>query len=145
MRQVKSCGFLVFRREPELAFLLMRHPDRFDLPKGHLRKGESEVECAWRELAEETGLSSADVRMQDGFRFVTTYYPRYKRFGGEVVEKQLVVFLAWLQQPREIVVSEHGGHEWLRWQPPHRIQPQTIDEVLEAAQHFFAQTGMGPG
>jgi 8-oxo-dGTP pyrophosphatase MutT (NUDIX family) len=139
MRQVKSCGILVFRRQPELAFLLMRHPDRLDLPKGHLRKRETEVECAFRELEEETGLSQTDVQFQEGFRFVTTYYPRYERYGGEVVEKQVVLFLAYLLQPREIRVSEHGGHEWVPWQPPHHIQRGTIDEILEAVERFFAQ------
>jgi 8-oxo-dGTP pyrophosphatase MutT (NUDIX family) len=137
MRQAKSCGVLVFRREPELSFLLMRHPDRFDLPKGHVRKGESEVECACRELAEETGLTSDDIRLEEGFRFVTTYHARYKRFGDEMVEKQVVIFLGWLEQSREIVVSEHQGHEWFRWQPPHQIETKTVDAVLATVQQFF--------
>src|SRR5262249_19892109 len=144
MRRLKSCGVLVFRREPELSFLLMRHPDRFDLPKGHLIEGESEVQCARRELAEETGLSGADVRLQDGFRFVTAYRPRYRRFGGEQVEKQVVIFLGWLERPREVAASEHEGYAWIRCQPPHLIQPGTVDEVLEAVWRSFEESGAAP-
>src|SRR5438128_6151073 len=109
MRELMSCGVLVFRSHPERSFLLLRHPDRFDLPKGHRKEGETEVECALRELAEETGLTSADVRLEEGFRFVTTYYPHYRRFGGEVVKKSVVIFLGWLVGEHEVAVSEHGG------------------------------------
>jgi 8-oxo-dGTP pyrophosphatase MutT (NUDIX family) len=142
MRQVKSCGVLVFRREPEPAFLLMRHPDRFDLPKGHVIEGESEVECAYRELVEETGFAEADVRLQDGFRFTNTYRFPSKRF-GKTVEKTVVIFLGWLERDREVVLSEHEGHEWFRWQPPHRsIEPKTVDALLAAVERFFTEAGI---
>jgi ADP-ribose pyrophosphatase len=58
MRQVKSCGVLLFRRQPEMAFLLLRQHHRYDLPKGHQEKGESDLDCALRELEEETGYSA---------------------------------------------------------------------------------------
>src|SRR5437016_5143127 len=109
MRVLKSCGVIVFRREPELGFLLMCHPDRYDLPKGHIREGESETDCALRELHEETGLAADAVQIEPGFRFTTTYYPRYRRFNNEVVEKTVVIFLAWLQGEHAIAVSEHQG------------------------------------
>ncbi len=55
MSDVKSCGIIVFKRDP-LEFLLMRHPTRWDLPKGHVDPGETDLECALRELEEETGI-----------------------------------------------------------------------------------------
>jgi 8-oxo-dGTP pyrophosphatase MutT (NUDIX family) len=137
MRVLKSCGVLVFRRDPELSFLLLRHPDRYDLPKGHLREGESEQSCALRELLEETGLPAEAIHQEDTFRFATTYYPHYRRFGGEVVEKTTVIFLAWLGEDRPIVVSEHGAYEWVPWQPPHRIEAKTVDALLAEVERFF--------
>lgn len=137
MHKLMSCGVVVFRRQPELSFLLLRQTHRRDLPKGHVEEGESETECALRELVEETGLTSDVVRLEPGFRFETKYYPRYRKFGGRVVEKTVVLFLGWLLEQREVKVSEHAGYEWVKWQPPHRLAHGTIDGVLaEVARHF---------
>ncbi len=46
MRQVKSCGFLVMK--PDQSFLLMKHKNRYDLPKGHMEVGETEHQTALR-------------------------------------------------------------------------------------------------
>src|SRR6478735_1142846 len=96
MPELQSCGFLIFRREPQLAFLLMRHSHRYDLPKGHREDGESELQCAFRELGEETGLKPKCVEFLDGFRHDSTYYPRYRRLGGKQVKKTVSIFLGWL-------------------------------------------------
>ncbi|HEY9596080.1 MAG TPA: DNA mismatch repair protein MutT, partial [Cyanophyceae cyanobacterium] len=40
MQHVKSCGFIVMRTKPQLSFLLMQKPNRYDLPKGHIEAGE---------------------------------------------------------------------------------------------------------
>ena len=63
MAKVKSCGFLVIRNDPNPSFLLMRHADRWDLPKGHVDPGESNKECALRELEEETGITVDDIEV----------------------------------------------------------------------------------
>jgi len=133
MRQVKSCGVLLFRREPKTAFLLLRHRHRYDLPKGHLIDGETEQQCALRELREETGIGSGQVRLDPAFRFTHTYYPRYRRFGNQQVEKTVVLFLGWLEGEAAVEVTEHEGHEWVVWAPPHRFNAGTIDQLLAAA------------
>ena len=69
MKKTKACGVLVFRRQPQLSFLLMKHPHRYDLPKGHIEEGETEEQCALREMWEETGISFHSVRLQPGFRY----------------------------------------------------------------------------
>lgn len=141
MRQVRSCGVLVFRESPQREFLLMRHAHRFDLPKGHREAGESEKQCALRELEEETGLVPEAIRLDPGFRYEQVYYPRYYRRGlaGEIVEKTLVVFLAWLLEPdRPIRPTEHAGFEWMPYAPPHAIQGQTVDPLLAHVVDYWA-------
>jgi bis(5'-nucleosidyl)-tetraphosphatase len=136
---LKSCGFLIIRGDPIREFLLMRHADRWDLPKGHVDPGESEMECALRELEEETGISADDIEILDGFRFTTNYPVRSKR-DIRMIDKTLIVFLARLKRDVQIDPTEHGGYQWFAWNPPHKIQERTIDPLL-AAVDAFLQTG----
>ena len=136
MDEVKSCGFLIVRGEPIREFLLMRHADRWDLPKGHVDAGETEMQCALRELREETGIVATDIDVLDGFRFTTRYQVRGKR-DGKLYEKTLVVFLARLKRDVTIAVTEHPGHQWFPWSPPHKIQAWTIDPLLAELERFL--------
>lgn len=138
MPMVKSCGVLVFRAGPTRQFLLMRQPGRFDLPKGHLEGDETELQCALRELREETGIVESNITVDPHFRYAETYYPRYKRFGGRRVQKTLVIFLGQLLRDVPITVAEHVGSEWVDWAPPHRVQRQTVDPLLAAVETFWA-------
>jgi 8-oxo-dGTP pyrophosphatase MutT (NUDIX family) len=117
----------------------MKHPHRYDLPKGHIEEGESEIACALRELREETGIEQDSIDLDPAFRYIATYCPRYKRYSGEPVEKTLVVFLGWLHGAADIRLSEHASYQWVDWRPPHRIQEQTIDPLLASAGAHFAK------
>lgn len=55
-----SCGGIVFREEREEKYFLIvqsKKNEHWLCPKGHLEEGESEIECAKREIFEETGIS----------------------------------------------------------------------------------------
>ena len=136
MPEAKSCGFLIVRGDPVREFLLMRHTDRWDLPKGHVDPGESEHECALRELNEETGIAADDIEILDGFRF-TTHYPVRSKRDGRLIDKTLVIFLAHLKRDVRIDPTEHGGFQWFDWNPPHKIQTWTIDAVLDELAKFL--------
>lgn len=143
--QVLACGFLVMRRQPCPDFLLMRHPKRLDLPKGHADPGETEIQCALRELFEETGIEAHQLQVDPDFRFETSYKVHYKKkFGGGNAWKTLVIFLGRLTTDVEISLTEHQGCQWIPWQPPHRIQQQTIDPLLAYAERFFGPQGPFP-
>lgn len=135
MSEVKSCGFLILRGNPIREFLLMQHDDRWDLPKGHVDPGETEMACALRELWEETGIAEADIEITPAFRF-TQQYPVFDKRRGGHYDKTLVIFLARLKRDVKIAATEHIGHEWFPWQPPHQIQKKTIDPVLAAVESF---------
>ena len=140
MRHLTSCGVVVFQTEPPLAFLLLRRRDRFDLPKGRAEKGEGAKETALRELHEETGLTAADIALDEGFRWDTTY-PSVKRTTGEPVTKTLVFFLGQMLGAHEIVVAEHDAYEWMPWAPPHAIDRFPIDAVLAAIDAHWRRPG----
>lgn len=135
--EVKSCGFLIIRGEPIREFLLMRHDDRWDLPKGHVDEGETEMQCALRELDEETGITAGDIEVVPNFRFTLEYPVFDKRRGGHC-DKTLVVFLARLKRDVKIGATEHVGYEWFAWSPPHKMQTRTIDPLLAAVAEFWS-------
>lgn len=115
----------------------MRHADRWDLPKGHLDPGESEIACALRELKEETGIGPEDIDIFDDFRFTLEYPVQTPRDG--LADKTLVIFLARLRRNVPVQPTEHGDYRWFPWSPPHQIQTRTIDPLLDAVQKYFAQ------
>jgi len=138
MAKLKSCGFLIVRGDyPRVeSFLLMVHPDRYDLPKGHVDKGETNRECAYRELVEETGIRASDIRVDDAFKFKLQYPVQYKDWDAPR-KKKLRIYLGYLQRDVEIKVTEHESFEWRKWDPPHKIQAETIDPLLsQLAKHL---------
>ena len=142
LKKLRSCGFLIYRHQPHKQFLLMKHTDRWDLPKGHVDPGETDLECALRELDEETGITENDIEMHESFRFELQYQVRYKRSGGEPMNKTLLIFLAGLVREVELVLTEHLGYEWFDWEPGLKIQELTIDPLLAKLDEFWTDTDL---
>jgi bis(5'-nucleosidyl)-tetraphosphatase len=148
MKQVKSCGFILFRSDlwqnlspgksdHQKSFLLMKHRERYDLPKGHVEPGESDLECALREMNEETGIPASAVQIEPDFQYRSVYYPQSARFNNETVEKTLIIFMGWIDPKTSITTTEHLSYEWIDWHPPHKIQTQTIDPLLAEVSAYF--------
>ena len=153
--QLYSSGFLVFRhakngrqsskrthfestpqseRTPRLEFLLMKHSERWDLPKGHLDLSESKMQAAILELWEETGIREDFIQIDPDFAYTNQYWVNYD---GVKRLKELTIFLAILCRDWEIEPTEHLGFQWFPFLPPHAIQSETIDPLLEqVAMHF---------
>jgi bis(5'-nucleosidyl)-tetraphosphatase len=140
MLKVTSAGILLFREHPEKSFLLLKSKKRWDVPKGHVERGESEVETALRELREETGILADQVSLDETFRFQMQAQFKAAYLGGRFVDKTYVVFLGFLDQPVEIKLSEHDLYQWFPWNPPHHISKWLIDPLLQAvAEHIDLQ------
>lgn len=133
-QEPKSCGVLLVCGNPIRSFLLMKHADRWDLPKGHVDPGETEMQCALREMQEETGIDPACVRVEPDFRFIQQYEVLSDRYGGKSsrkVMKTLVIFLAHVDHEFKIHVTEHADAQWFAWSsPPQAVQLRTIDPLL---------------
>lgn len=140
MVEVKSCGIFVWRKTPVKSFLLMQHTSRLDIPKGHVDSGETELQCAIRELWEETAIQQQNLQIDPGFCYRLQYMVKKDRYGNVPRLKELVVFLAELIEPVSIKLTEHIGYEWMPWNPPHKIQEQTIDPLLSAVEAYWDQS-----
>lgn len=140
VQKVVSAGILLFREAPEKSFLLLRSKKRWDVPKGHVEHGETELDGALRELHEETFIPPEQVRVDETFRFEMQKQFKAAYLGGRFIDKTYVVFLGYVSSDVIISLTEHEYYEWFLWKPPHRIQKWLIDPLLEAvSQHFDAQ------
>lgn len=109
----KSCGILVFHQlNGGEEFLLLHYPSgHWDLPKGHVEEGENEIETALRELEEETGMSSVDIK--EGFREKIHY--DFRRH-AELVSKDVIFFLGEVSDKEVQISHEHKGFKWLSYE-----------------------------
>lgn len=141
--EVKSCGVILFRRDTETEFLLLRKPGGFDFPKGHVERGETELECAFRELREETGVPAELVELDADFRF-SLQYPVFDKYLRAPAIKTLVLFLGRLRAPVDLVMTEHDDFEWRVWRPRERIQRRTIDPAFAAVRQHWERRMEAP-
>ncbi len=138
---VYAAGVLLLTRAAPRQFLLMKHHDRWDLPKGHAEPGETAVQTALREMQEETGIDPAEVQLDPQFRHRSVYPVTYRKQPGKVFEKRLTIFLGWVEHPQTITCSEHAACQWMPWAPPHHIQVQAIDPLLAGVAAHLSASG----
>lgn len=134
---VRAAGMLLVSVHPRKQFLLLRHPKRWDLPKGHCEEGESFLDTAIRETEEETGIAASAITIDDGFSFEVTYPVTYRRTGDRVFTKTVRYYLGYLESIPSLTLTEHGEFQWFDWDPPHRIQTETIDPLLAAVDAYW--------
>ena len=124
-----SCGcFIVRELTPGHKEVLLVKPfpqrDNWGVPKGHIEEGESYVQCALREVLEETGVRPKIDESVPHYSCIT-------RNHHEV--KTVIIYLATLDEHQEI--TGDGENSEIKWFPIdslptlHKYQ----HEVLEAA------------
>jgi bis(5'-nucleosidyl)-tetraphosphatase len=131
----RSAGVILFHDSDARRYLLLDYGRHWDLPKGHLKKGESDLEAAERELEEETGLTGA--RFLPGFAREITYF---FRSGKQLINKTVIFFLAESEKKKVQLSDEHVGYEWLGYEAAlDRLTYANAKEVLRAAEAHLAQ------
>ena len=80
IKHEKSCGAIIMKDKK--ALIIKQTDGHWSLPKGHMEKGETEIDTALREIKEETGL---DVKLDTNFRKTIHYCPNKSDTIKEVV------------------------------------------------------------
>lgn len=130
----KSCGAVVYSKNSEINFLLLRYEaGHWDFVKGNVEKGETEQQTAVRELREETGIS--DARFVDGFKERISYY--YKRKGATVYKE--VVFFLMEAAGRDVKLSfEHIDYAWVTYDGAmEKLTFKNAKDVLRKSKDFL--------
>ena len=104
----KSCGTVVVY-QPGSEILLLHYPEgHWDLPKGHIEKGEDDEQTALRELEEETGMKN--VKVIKDFKESTHYFFTCKQ---ELISKTVIFFLVQAKNKNVKISHEHQDYLWL--------------------------------
>lgn len=114
MRYEESAGFVVFMKNPEIKFLLLKYPRYWGFPKGLIEKDEKIEETAARELKEETGIEK--------FKIIPSFKQEQEWFfraNNELVKKKATYFLCEIteEEARKVKISnEHESFAFLSYE-----------------------------
>ncbi len=105
-----SCGAIVYRIiHGEIRFLLIKNKRsaNWGFPKGHIERGETEKDTAYREVLEEAGIR---IQFLPEFRFKSEYSIQGK------IEKKVIIFLATTEDTTTIIQREEiEEYLWLKF------------------------------
>ena len=108
-----SCGGVVFffNKHHLPVFLLLKHVPggHWDVPKGHPEKNETFKETALREIVEESGIPSNQLKLIQELNHKNQYSFRHK---GKWIDKVVHLFLYESLIENIILSSEHSNFKW---------------------------------
>jgi bis(5'-nucleosidyl)-tetraphosphatase len=141
----RSSGAVIFSNNKELnksEFLLLHYASgHWDFPKGNIEDGEDEVQAAYREIFEETGIQK--VHFVEGFRKKIQYY--YRR-GDILIQKEVIFYLA-ITNTKEITLSnEHIGYAWNDYmEAMNQLTYKSAQDLLKEVKMFLETNAINNG
>jgi bis(5'-nucleosidyl)-tetraphosphatase len=138
----KSAGAVIFYKNKDSTLFLLLHyagishrasKDYWDLPKGHLEKGETLEDTVRREVKEETGLE--DIKIASGFKETIKYFFKWE---GKNIMKFVTFFLAEAKTQEVKISGEHIGFEWLPFEEAiERLGFKNAKDIVKKANNFL--------
>jgi len=132
----RSAGAVVFRRtERGPRLLVLRAYKNWDFPKGMIEPGESELDAAKRETAEETGLADLEFPFGDEHQDTLAYS------GGKVARYFLAETdkgVIELPVSAELGRPEHHEWRWVSFDEAEELLPPRLGVVLDWARRQLA-------
>lgn len=101
-KKEEACGCIPYRikRNGEIeALLVLREKGFWEFPKGKKEKGESDLECALREMKEETGLSGT-LSSQEPIALEYLFSKNEEKY-----KKHVLLFLCLINAESEVCVD----------------------------------------
>jgi len=136
----RSCGVILFNQKE---VLLLQHPDskkkgHWDFPKGHVEDGETELQTALRELAEETEIT--DVELIPDFNHTISYHLMKE---GKRVFKEVIFFIGITNEKKVSISDEHQAFVWLDFDSAiKRLTYDNAKKTLEKSFNFYHKRGI---
>ena len=138
----KSAGAVIFRKEDNKTFFLLlqytsinhrAEKSYWDLPKGHIEKGEKLEGTAKREVEEETGLK--DIEFVEGFKETIKYFFKWE-------DKNILKFVTYYlveTKTNEVKISgEHKGFKWLPYEEAiEQLTFKNAKDILKKANDYL--------
>ena len=132
-----SCGFVLYKKSPEILFLLLKHPNdgEWDFPKGHQEKSETYYETAKRELFEEAKINAdKDIIIEKKKEKIKSFAYEYKSPSGSL--RKIVLFVGFCKK-NPIVSSEHRGFAWVKYEEAKKmLKFPDVCKCLEKIHNF---------
>lgn len=138
MKKERSAGVVVCMEKPDgNRFLLLNYPTgHWDFVKGKIEQGETLHQTAVRETKEETGIS--DLEFVEGFEEKINYN---FQFEGELIQKEVIFFLAKTKTHTVNVSHEHLDYTWLDYENAlEKVTYQNAKNILSKANKLFRNT-----
>lgn len=111
VQETSSGGIVVFRGLDAPLFLLLQHEGgkHWDVPKGHVEKGETLEETALREIMEESGIPKESLTVLAKLKHVNRYSFFHNR---SRIEKEVHLFLVESSTDQVTLSNEHINYGW---------------------------------
>jgi len=112
--RVVAAGGVVTNKKGKVLFIYRN--DKWDLPKGVIKKKESLEDCAIREVEEETGVQNLKIE-----NFLRTTYHIFKR-NGKLKLKEVHWYAMKTDYAGDLVGEASEGIEKVKWKGPRKIR-----------------------
>jgi 8-oxo-dGTP pyrophosphatase MutT (NUDIX family) len=141
--RVLSAGVAVIRRDQnEWRLLLLRAYQYWDFPKGRVEAGETALEGARREVAEETGITDLAFHWGEVY-FETGPYAQGKLARYYIAETPTVNVVMGISP--ELGCPEHHEYRWVDFDEAFRITSPRVQRVLSWLREQIEGSESGSG